>query len=36
MNQPETSYRPSRFHQIVVAIVAIVVAVALVLNYFLW
>jgi hypothetical protein len=36
MNQPETSYRPSRFHQIVVAAIAILVAVALMLNYFLW
>ena len=36
MNKPETSFLRGRFHHIVVAIVAILVAVALVLNYYLW
>jgi hypothetical protein len=36
MTEPETTLPRSRFHQIVVALIAILVAVALVLNYLLW
>ncbi len=36
MTEPETTLPRSRFHHVVVAIVAILVAVALVLNYLLW
>jgi hypothetical protein len=36
MTGPGTSAGRYRFHQIVIAAIAIVVAVALVLNYYLW
>ena len=36
MTKPETPFPRSRLHHIVVALVAILVAVALVLNYLLW
>ena len=36
MTEPETTLPRSRLHHVVVAIVAILVAVALVLNYLLW
>ena len=36
MTEPETTLPRNRFQQIVVALIAILVAVALVLNYLLW
>jgi uncharacterized membrane protein len=36
MSTPETSFLRNRLHHIVVAVVALLVAVALVLNYYLW
>ena len=36
MNRPRTSQRGLQRHHIIIALVAIVVAVALVLNYYLW
>jgi hypothetical protein len=36
MNRPQTPLPPFQRHHAVIAIIAIVVAVALVLNYYLW
>jgi hypothetical protein len=36
MNRPNTPLPPFQRHHIVIAVVAIVVAVALILNYYLW
>ena len=36
MTEAETPFRAIRMHHIVVAVIAIAVAVALLLNYYLW
>jgi hypothetical protein len=36
MNKPDTSFPRFQRHHIVISVIAIVVAVALVLNYYLW
>jgi hypothetical protein len=36
MNRPDTSFPRFQRHHVVIAVIAIVVAVAMVLNYYLW